>query len=134
MDGKPKNSSNTIKTYAFNKLQPNHKIPQNFFIMSLNQQYFARIQEDGNFVVYKTNNFLPSNAIWNSSTAGKGSPPYKLIMQKDGNLVIYDKSNKAIWASNTCKKGKNPCELCIFDSGKLGIVDSEGKTIWESKK
>jgi hypothetical protein len=58
------------------------------------------MQGDGNFVLYKN---LPSGtpAIWASNTHGKGTGPYVLKMQEDGNLVIYDSTGAATWASNT---------------------------------
>ena len=34
--------------------------------------------------------------------------PYKLVMQDDGNLVLYDKANESIWASNTAGKVGDP--------------------------
>lgn len=38
---------------------------------------------------------------WASNTCGTGTGPYKLKMQKDGNMVIYDGEKAAIWASGT---------------------------------
>jgi len=48
-------------------------------------------------VVYDSNN-APT---WASGTDGKGEGPYKLKMQKDGNLVLYDANKEATWASGT---------------------------------
>ena len=39
---------------------------------------------------------------WTADTAGKGIPPYyRLVMQNDRNIVVYDSSSNATWASNT---------------------------------
>ena len=52
------------------------------------------MQGDGNFVLYHVNN-APA---WASNTAG--APGSFVVMQNDGNLVIY-RPNFPIWASNT---------------------------------
>ena len=43
----------------------------------------------------------PCIANWLSNSKGKGTPPYKLTMQDDGNLVLYDSTNTATWATGT---------------------------------
>ena len=35
--------------------------------------------------------------VWTTGTNGTDTAPYKLVMQGDGNLVIYDKNGSAIW-------------------------------------
>ena len=119
--------------YAANKLPANHKLSQDSFIVSPNKEYYARMQEDGNFMVYKSPNFLPANGLWSSGTKDQGTAPFHLIMQSDANLVIYDKNNKATWSTETHKKGKFPCSLCLSDSGSLAIVDADFKMIWETR-
>lgn len=125
----PSTSSNE---YALNRLAANHKITQESFLMSLNSSFFARLQEDGNFVVCKSQSSVPSNLVWSSHSHGKGNGPYYLIMQSDANLVIYDRANKAIWATDTHKVGKFPCSLFLFENGTLGIIDGDQKLIWVS--
>ena len=36
-----------------------------------------------------------------SDTEGKGHPPYTLIVQDDGNVVLYAAGNKAIFGTGT---------------------------------
>ena len=57
-------------------------------------------QGDGNVVIY--NNGVPSsgNALWSTVTAS-GTQCYNLIMQDDGNLVLYTTSFKAVWSTKT---------------------------------
>ncbi|XP_039127950.1 mannose-specific lectin-like [Dioscorea cayenensis subsp. rotundata] len=57
--------------------------------------YTFIMQSDCNLVEYDN-----GNPIWASGTNGRGSSCY-VTLQSDGNLVIYDKKNKAVWASNT---------------------------------
>ncbi|KAJ3271939.1 hypothetical protein HDV01_006073 [Terramyces sp. JEL0728] len=55
----------------------------------------AKMQTDGNFVVYDGN----GHALWATGTHGSN---FYAIVQDDGNFVIYDPTNeKAVWASGT---------------------------------
>ncbi len=54
-------------------------------------------QGDGNLVIYTETQ--PYRALWASGTAGQGAST--LIMQNDGNLVLYKTGNVPIWASHT---------------------------------
>lgn len=46
--------------------------------------------------------FSGNSELWKSNSSnGVGS--YKLVMQNDGNLVIYDSSKTPRWASNTVR-------------------------------
>lgn len=81
-----------------------------------------RLQEDGNFVVYRN-----GKAAWQAD----GVYPYgeKAIIQQDGNLVVYDASNTAVWASNT--SGNAGAELVVQDDGNVCIY-YQGKAIWHT--
>jgi len=52
------------------------------------------MQTDGNFVIYG----FP-NTIWASNTAGDYNA--FLVLQDDGNLVIYRRIEQPLWASGT---------------------------------
>ena len=60
-------------------------------------------------------------AYWVSGTNGKGVGPYRLVMQTDGNLVLYDSKNAAWWASNTMRAGtfslkvQDDCNAVIYN-------------------
>jgi len=51
--------------------------------------YFAAMQADGDFVLYKGTPQQPGAAYWASGTSGPSPLPFFLTMQDDGNLVIY---------------------------------------------
>lgn len=55
----------------------------------------AVMQTDGNFVLYEG-----SKVIWATNTYRSNRDAY-LVLQNDGNLVMYRKTGGAIWASNT---------------------------------
>lgn len=56
---------------------------------------------------------------------------YKLVMQTDGNLVVYD-GTRPIWASNTNGKGVGPYQATMQDDGNLVVYDSTRKPLWAS--
>lgn len=111
---------------AADNIMSSSKVAAGFHLTSLNKRYVAQFQTDGNFVVYDWS-FNPVKPIWSSKTAGRGdhlaiqgdgnvviyagtvaqwatgtdkAGPIKLIMQDDGDLVLYKKSDgKAVWSS-----------------------------------
>lgn len=77
------------------ELAPGQSLYAGQSISSSNQKYFAVMQADGNFVIYR-NDGLP---IWSTNTTGLGG--VRMTMQADGNLVLYDANNNARWQSGT---------------------------------
>ncbi len=51
--------------------------------------YFAKMQTDGTFVLYKGTPQQPGAAYWAVGTSVTSPSPFFLTMQDDGNLVIY---------------------------------------------
>jgi hypothetical protein len=99
--------------------------------------YRAVMQDDGNFVVYRgdspiwaLNNFgvplvpgawagwwgdsfailNPAGGapIWKAGEDGKGG--VKLVMQDDGNLVVYDSNNNPTWSTGTAAAAPPPAQ------------------------
>jgi len=56
----------------------------------------------------------------------------RLVMQGDGNLVIYNSSNKSIWSSGTQNQGTGPYTLNMQTDGNLVIYDSTNKALWKT--
>ncbi len=55
---------------------------------------------------------------------------YRLILQRDGNLVLYGPRNQPLWSTNT--QG-NPVEKCIMQTdGNLVLYLPNGQPIWNS--
>jgi hypothetical protein len=53
-----------------------------------------------------------------------------LVMQTDGNLVVYDKFGKAIWASNSVQSYRDDFRLRMQNDGNLVIYNILNKPIW----
>ncbi|XP_055334353.1 uncharacterized protein LOC129585629 [Paramacrobiotus metropolitanus] len=108
------------------------------------------LQNDANLVIYDCHN----HPVWASNTHGQ-CPEHEqdilhpgeellpgrsihskngkldLIMQTDGNLVLYRTSDGSpIWASNTCHK---PVQKCVMQhDGNLVLYEHNGTPIWAS--
>ena len=52
--------------------------------------------QDGNLVMYDNKN----NPIWHSGILKKGIPSYRLNLNDDGTLFIYDGLQEVIWKNN----------------------------------
>ncbi|KAL3040675.1 hypothetical protein OYC64_011643 [Pagothenia borchgrevinki] len=74
-----------------NFLSGNDELRKGDSLVSNNGGFKAVFQDDGNFVVY--------GPVWASDTVG--SSPFRLCMQDDCNLVMYDEGGKAMWHTNT---------------------------------
>ena len=68
--------------------------------------------------------------MWASNTTGTGNNN-TLVMQTDGNLVIYTSGGKPVWASNTAGTGSRN-SLVMQDDGNLVVYTSSGKPVWAS--
>ncbi|CDR18093.1 unnamed protein product [Oncorhynchus mykiss] len=83
------------------------------------------LQTDGNFVLYGW-----GRVVWASNTVNKDAQ--RLILQQDGNLVIYTKQDHPIWASNTgrCNNTQRG-HLTLTDKGTLELY-RDREVIWTS--
>jgi hypothetical protein len=70
---------------------------QGMALLSPSGQYMAKMQADGNFVVYNGNQET-GTPIWAANT-GPVNFAY-LKFQTDGNLVVYNSAGGALWGSN----------------------------------
>ncbi|XP_020595050.1 mannose-specific lectin-like [Phalaenopsis equestris] len=82
--------------------------------------YFFTMQYDCNLVLYDY-----STPLWASGTQNKGSGCYA-IMQRDGNLVVYDSNNNPLWASNT--NGEEGNYILILQKDRNVVIYSN--PIW----
>jgi outer membrane lipoprotein-sorting protein len=95
-------------------------------IASSNGLYTFIYQSDGNLVLYKNYISKPKKALWASNTAGR--PGRTCIMQGDGNLVIYDGSNRPIWSTNTWRE--HGSHLIVQDDGNVVIYRPDNRAVW----
>jgi hypothetical protein len=67
--------------------------------------------------------------LWRSNYPKPERGPYRLVMQDDGNLVMYDRENRPRWASGTYGRGQGPYSFELSPGGKLVIIGRNGP-IW----
>ncbi|MGK4579257.1 hypothetical protein [Kitasatospora sp. HPMI-4] len=85
-----------------------------------NGRTVLRVQEDGNFVLYKDGRpaWQAPNAWPNGNAA---------VMQEDGNFVLYDAGGHALWASGTWHRG---AYLSVQDDGNVVVYDHNNRPVW----
>ncbi|XP_074477778.1 B-type lectin plumieribetin-like [Sebastes fasciatus] len=114
-----------------NYLSKNDELRGGDYLMSKNGQWKAIFQDDGNFVLYGL------KPVWDSGTYGTGG--FRLNMQADSNLVIYNKSDKPMWDTDTFVPMPRPphhghrkdCHLELTDGGELDLYRGSDK-VWSS--
>ena len=90
-------------------------------IVSDNLQYSFILQQDGNLVQYGG----PLQALWATMTSNPAGA--QLVMQLDGNLVLYE-GGQAVWASNT---GGNPgAYFAVQGDGNIVVYSSDNRPLW----
>uniref|UniRef100_A0A8C6SB40 Bulb-type lectin domain-containing protein n=1 Tax=Neogobius melanostomus TaxID=47308 RepID=A0A8C6SB40_9GOBI len=110
-------------------ISTNQELRRGDSLVSNNGDCKAVFQDDGNFVLYMlipVSKWIP---VWASNTVGPN--PYRLILQADTNLVIYDKTYNPVWASGNYdpKGGHQRMRLTLTDDAKLQVED-DAKPIW----
>src|SRR5262245_17215488 len=70
-------------------------------LSSSDNSNLLQMQSNGDLVLYNLFGGLISK-VWASNTAGKGAN--RVVMQVDGNLVIYTPTNIPVWATGTASQ------------------------------
>lgn len=94
-------------------------------IQSTNLTYRLTYQLDGNLVLIDQRAGV---ALWATHTAG--TTPGQLVMQPDGNLVLYDASLRPLWASHT--SGNPDAYFILQNDANIVIFTASGNPIWGS--
>lgn len=79
-----------------NKLLLGESLNRGQSLTSTNGQFRLDLQEDGNLVLYRSED---GQVLWATNTDGADSS--QLIYQIDGNLVPYGANGAVLWVSNT---------------------------------
>lgn len=83
-------------------------------------------QTDGNLVLYRNRDGRP---LWHSRTAGMRTG--FVIMQGDGNVVVYDTDRNARWSSGT--QGNVNSWLQVQNDGNVVIYNSNNVPLWDTE-
>ena len=75
---------------------------------------------------------LPGQGLRMNQSIASDNRQFKLIMQGDGNLVLYKPDLRAAWASNTYHANSGSPSLFMQADGNLVMYDQTGKPMWAS--
>nr|XP_046227500.1 mannose-specific lectin-like [Scatophagus argus] len=106
-----------------NFLSKNDELRRGDFLVSNNGEFKAIFQDDGNFVVY---GWKP---VWASGT--DGSDGFRLCVQGNCNVVMYNQQDEPRWSTGTGKLESNMCHLQLTNDGTLELY-REAEKIWSS--
>ena len=67
-----------------------------------------------------------TTVLWASDTVDRG---YRVIMQRDGNLIVYDDKSEPVWTSKTQFQGEY---LMCRDDGSMAVFSWSGKAVWSA--
>ena len=56
----------------------------------------------------------------------------KLVVQGDGNLVLYDAASQPLWNTATYGQGVAPYRLVLQDDYNLVLYDGNGQPLWST--
>ena len=56
----------------------------------------------------------------------------KLVVQGDGNLVLYDAASQPLWNTGTSGQGVAPYKLFLQGDGNLVLYDANSTALWNS--
>nr|XP_046227503.1 mannose-specific lectin-like [Scatophagus argus] len=107
-----------------NFLSKNDELRRGDSLRSNNGEWEAIFQDDCNFVIY-TN----GTPVWASDTYGFDG--FRLCMQGDCNLVMYNQNDEPRWNTSTYRLESNMCRLQLTNDGKLELY-REAEKIWSS--
>lgn len=104
---------------------------------------YLAVHNDGNLVVYSAagqalwsrHGYVGSLPSGHTLKAGQGvqsrDGEYRLIMQKEGNLVLYNRANKPSWTTPTADQ---PGSRAVMQKeGNLVIYNAANKAVWTTK-
>lgn len=95
-------------------------------IASPDRRFRLIYQTDGNFVLYRDD---PGQSIplWATGTDGRALGV--VVMQRDGNLVMYDEDVNPLWASGT--DGNHDARLRVQSDGNV-VIHVGDRQVWET--
>ena len=114
----------------YDKMIAGNRLEKGQMLVSADGSVTLKMQYNGNLVMYKD-----SKKIWDAKTTYKG---HHVVLQSDGNLVIYGANNEAPWSSKTHpyfdskyrNRNNKPVELNLMNNGSMKLINSTGNTMW----
>ena len=76
-------------------------------------------------------NLTPGRVMLGGQELVSANHRYHVVMQRDGNLVLYGPSGPALWASAT--EGNPGARAVMATSGDLVVITASGRVAWSSR-
>jgi hypothetical protein len=108
------NSNNSV-------LNSGQTLSQGSYLLSPDSESVLTLQSNGDLALYAN-----MQAVWD--TEPTGSSANHLIMQADGNLVLYNQNNVALWDSQT--EGNPGAHLVLQTDGNMVVYSSTNVALW----
>lgn len=115
--------NNVAITSKGNSLSSGQRLNVGEYLISDGGNNILTLQEDGNLVLYRS-----GSVVWHSNT-WLNLASY-VVMQSDGNLVIYNPFGNAIWYTST--QGNYGAVLKLQQDSNLVIYNNANQAIWNS--
>ncbi|NNF33657.1 MAG: hypothetical protein HKN68_06095 [Saprospiraceae bacterium] len=111
-------------------IKPGQELQVDVPYKTANGDYYLMFQADGNVVVKTTEE---ESFRWGSMQAGAGMEriPSRVVMQNDGNFVLYAPDESFIWGTMSTVPGST---LAITYEGNLQVVAPNGSVVWEGSR
>lgn len=114
--------SPTPPSVQTDRLMPGDKLRPGEWLTSGDTRFDLVYQGDGNLVLYR--NGVP---LWATGTHGRSTG--MVVMQHDGNFVMYDANNVPIWTS-VGSLGHEGAWLIVQNDGNVVIYSRNGQPLW----
>ena len=95
-------------------------------LISSNFAYVLALQADGDLALYDVNKGVVP--LWSAGLSGQASA--KVVMQSDGNFVVYNTSSQPTWASGTWNN--SGAYLFLQNNGNLSVYNGNS-SLWQTK-
>jgi hypothetical protein len=125
---------------VFNRLEPKRIISKTPVIKNQYEIFKSKeLSLNRRYLRYKYSRSVKRRTLYQSKRLVSKNRKYHLIMNKDGNLVLYSRKHKnrtffytPIWSSKTLGKGVGPYRTVMRTDGNLVIYDSNNSITWAS--
>ncbi len=91
--------------------------------------YGVKLRQKKSCGDFEVNALDSSNTEFSTDKSWKLCSGYKVVFQKDGNLVVYNKNDKIIWSAGTHDKGAD--RLSLLPNGDL-VIYKQVYPVWSS--
>eukprot|EP00742_Colponemidia_sp_Colp-10_P002639 GILJ01002821.1.p1 GENE.GILJ01002821.1~~GILJ01002821.1.p1 ORF type:complete len:584 (+),score=75.13 GILJ01002821.1:43-1752(+) len=106
-------------------LPTNNALVNNQSLHSANGNFTLTLYSDGNLILRKR-----SASLWMTNSTGRGNAPYRLSLENDGILHIFEANGQSIWQSNNTALAAR-YDLVLHNDGTLAVWNRfKNEIVW----